>query len=859
LAEIISLKNQALARKLLPLLLAALFGVALYFIHHDLRSVRYHEVVKALQAIPASSVVRGALFTALSYAALTGYDALGCRFAGVSIPYPKIALSSFLAYVFSNNIGFGAVTGGLIRYRIYSLFGVSAVETAAIAGFAAVTFWTGLFAIGGLVLILEPLPWQIPVLGLGLRPLGFAMEAVFLIYVGLAIGLHGRPLRIRQWERALPGPGLVIFQALVSALDWLAVAAAFHAMLPAELGIGLPRATAVYMAAQILAMLSHVPGGVGVFEAAVLLFIPHEGMRSALFGSLLAFRALYYLAPLALGGVTFAVFEGWQGRAWLGRRLSWVREFAAPMAPGVSSVMVFFAGIVLLLSGSTRGLPYRLEWLDRIFPLAVIETSHFLASLCGIALLLLARGLQLRLDSAFHMALWALGAGAVFSLAKGFDVEEACVLLSIGLILLPGRPYFNRRASIREQNFPPGWIAAIAIALMAALWLGLFSYKHVEYSHDLWWRFTLRGNASRFLRAEVGVASLLVFYGIWTAMRAARPSAAVSEPGPAALDHAQAIARAHGAAYGHLALVGDKTLLFSANGKAFIMFSASGRSCVAMGDPVGPEEEMPELIWAFKGLCDRYASHMVFYQVTQSHLPVYIDAGLSFLKLGEEALIPLADFSLEKKAFKALRSNCTRAVREGIEFSVLPPEQVTEVLPQLRVVSDSWLQDKGAREKGFSLGYFDEAYLARCAVAVARVEGRIAAFANLWRCDGKQEFSVDLMRYAGDAPKGIMDFLFASILQYGRDQGYARFNLGMAPLSGLEHHELAPFWAKAASFLYQHGERFYNFQGLRHYKEKFDPLWEPRYLAAQGGMAMPRVLANVTALISGGLKGAMGK
>src|SRR3954469_11214091 len=106
--EMISLRTQALARKVLPLALAALFGVALYFIHHDLRSVHYHEVVKALRAIPASSVARAAIFTALSYAALTGYDALGCRFAGVKIPYPKIALTSFLAYVFSNNIGFGA-------------------------------------------------------------------------------------------------------------------------------------------------------------------------------------------------------------------------------------------------------------------------------------------------------------------------------------------------------------------------------------------------------------------------------------------------------------------------------------------------------------------------------------------------------------------------------------------------------------------------------------------------------------------------------------------------------------------------------------------------------------------------------
>jgi phosphatidylglycerol lysyltransferase len=849
----------ATARKFLPLALAALFGVALYFIHRDLRSVHYHEIGLALRAIPLSSVARAAAFTALSYAALTGYDALGCRFAGVRIPYPKIALTSFLAYVFSNNIGFGALTGGLIRYRIYSLLGVSALETAAIAAFAAVTFWTGLFALGGFVLILEPLPWRIPVLGLGLRPLGFAMEAIFLAYAGLAIGLHGRPLRIGKWERALPGPGLVVFQTLVSALDWIAVAAAFYAMLPPQLGIGLPRAAAVYMAAQILALLSHVPGGVGVFEAAVLLFIPHEGMRGPLFGSLIAFRAVYYLAPLALGGGTFAAFEAYQGRAWLGRRLAWARDFAAPMAPGVSAVMVFFAGVLLLLSGSTRGLPYRLEWLDRVFPLAVIETSHFLASLCGIALLLLARGLQMRSRPAFHMALWSLGAGAVLSLAKGLDFEEACVLLAIALILIPGRPYFNRRAPIREQNLPPGWIAAIALALMAALWLGFFSYKHVEYNHELWWTFALRGNASRFLRAEVGMAGFLVFYGIWTATRPARPAASVLAPGPAALDLAQAIARAHSGSYGHLALVGDKTLLFSANRKAFIMFAAAGRTCVAMGDPVGPEEEMPELVWAFKGLCDRFASHMVFYQVTQAHLPVYIDAGLSFLKLGEEALIPLGSFSLEGGGFKGLRANFNRAVREGIGFAVLPPEEVTGVLPQLRAVSDSWIREKGAREKGFSLGYFDEAYLARCSVAVARVEGRIAAFANLWRCDGKEELSVDLMRYAGDAPKGIMDFLFASILQYGKDQGFARFNLGMAPLSGLGNHELAPFWAKAASFLYEHGERFYNFQGLRQYKEKFDPEWQPRYLAAQGGMALPRVLANVTALISGGLRGAIGK
>jgi phosphatidylglycerol lysyltransferase len=347
-------------RRALPLALAALFAAALFFIHRDLREVHYHDVSRALGAIPKAAILRAFGFTALSYAALTGYDALGCRFAGVRIAYPKIALTSFLSYAFSNHIGFGALSGGLVRYRIYSLFGVGAMQSAAIAAFSAVTFWAGLFLVGGLVLILEPMPWHGLVAGMGLRPLGFLFEAIFLAYLGFAIGLRGRPLRLWGWERALPGPGLVCAQGLVSALDWLAAAAAFHALLPPELAIGLPRATALFMAAQILSLLSNVPGGVGVFEAVILLLIPHEGMRSALFGSLLAFRAVYYLVPLALGAGAFAGFEAWHGRAWLGRRLAWARDFAAPMAPGVASIMVFLAGVVLLLSGSTRGLPHRL-------------------------------------------------------------------------------------------------------------------------------------------------------------------------------------------------------------------------------------------------------------------------------------------------------------------------------------------------------------------------------------------------------------------------------------------------------------------------------------------------------------------
>jgi phosphatidylglycerol lysyltransferase len=157
-------------------------------------------------------------------------------------------------------------------------------------------------------------------------------------------------------------------------------------------------------------------------------------------------------------------------------------------------------------------------------------------------------------------------------------------------------------------------------------------------------------------------------------------------------------------------------------------------------------------------------------------------------------------------------------------------------------------------EKGFSLGYFDRTYLARWPTAVIEREGTICAFANLWPGPDHVEVSVDLMRYRHDAPKDVMESLFMHLLQWGQQQGYQRFALGMAPMSGFERSQVAPMWNRIGRLVYERGGSFYNFQGLRAYKEKFDPVWEPRYLAYPGGLVLPRALADVSALVSGGYR-----
>jgi len=497
------------------------------------------------------------------------------------------------------------------------------------------------------------------------------------------------------------------------------------------------------------------------------------------------------------------------------------------------------------------------EWLDRIFPLTLLELSHFLGSLAGAALLLLARGLQQRLDGAWMLSGGILWIGMFLSLIKGGDYEEAFILGCLLAALLPSRPYFYRKTQLSSQTFSWSWSVAILIVLVSTTWLGMFSYKHLDYSHELWWHFSLYGNASRFLRANVGAVGLVLLISLRLLLRPARIVPGL--PSPAEVEEAFGISRSQTKTYAYLSTLGDKHLLFSADRKAFIMYGVEGRTWVSMGDPVGDREAWVELAWRFKEDCDRSAAWPVFYQVDPENIPLYLDLGLSLLKLGEDARVPLAGFSLEGKSRKGLRYAYNHGVKDGCSFEVVPASEVGPLLPALKAISDEWMATKRTREKGFSLGRFEEGYLLRYPMALVRKGGEIVAFANVWEGGGREELSIDLMRHTQAAPELIMEYLLVNLFLKGAQEGYRYFSLGMAPLAGFEKRSLNPAWHKLAGTLFRHGEHFYNFKGLRSFKEKFHPEWQPRYLAAPGGFALPRILTNLASLISGGFKGVVSK
>jgi phosphatidylglycerol lysyltransferase len=840
------------------LLGVALFGLAIAILHHELSTFHYRDVMEHLASVSRGRFALALGLTAAGYLSLTGYDLLAFRWLGHPLAYPRIALASFIAFVFSHNVGLSFFGGSAVRYRMFTSWGVRPGELAQVIPFNVITFWLGVLAVGGSALSLAPLglpgDWHANLATS--RPLGVAFLGALALYLGQTFRSE-RTLRLRGFAFALPGPGTTAAQLALSSLDWTLAASVLYALLPPAPGLSFVHVAGAFLLAQVAGVMSHVPAGLGVFETLLVLLLAPWLPGDAVLGSALAYRLVYYLAPLGVAAVLFLGFELSERREALRLARSALAQWTPELVPRAFAIATFAAGAVLLLSGATPPAGGRVALIDRLLPLPVLEASHFLASLVGVALLLLARAIQQRVDAGYLLTLAMLVVGALFSLLKGLDWEEASLLCAMFALLLPCRRFFYRRSSLLAQSFTPGWATGILLTLIGTGFVLALAYRHVEYSHDLWWQFELEGDAPRSLRALIGGAGLLGFFALARLLRPAPP--VLVQPSADDLARALPIVRGASRSSAHLALVGDKQLLFHESGAGFVMYGVSGRSWVAMGDPVGPPELRRELAWRFHELADEHHGLTVFYEIGAEDLPLYLDLGLSLRKLGEEARVRVADFSLEGGGRKGLRQTLRRMEREGADFELVPAESVPALLDELAAVSDAWLESKSTREKRFSLGRFDRSYLARTPAAVVRRHGRVVAFANVWAPDARAECSLDLMRYDDEAPSGVMEFLFTELLLWAQRQGYGWLSLGMAPLSGFEHHRLAPLWNRLGALLFRHGENLYNFRGLRAFKEKFAPVWEPRYLASPGGLTLPLVLTQIAALISGGVTGVVAK
>jgi len=844
----------------LPALIGLLlFVTALEVLRRELHEVSWRGLSAAIGSMPPAMLVAAIALTSLNYAVLTAYDFIAFRSIGRRLPRWRVAAASFLAYAIANNVGFAMLSGASVRYRFYTRWGIGAQDFSRIVLSYSVTFWLGLLTLGGVSLMVSPLP---SALGMP-APWVPAFVGVLLLTTAAAYVVaawrHRRPLVVRGFELRFPSVQLALLQLVASTIDWALAGAIVYVLLPPGSAPFLV-VLGAFLIAQVVGLAAHVPGGVGVFEGLMVLLLKPYVTSAQLVPALVAYRAVYYVLPLAIALVALLFDEVRLRRAHAVRAAAVIGRISEQLAPRLVAVCTFIAGVVLLFSGATPAAEHRLALLHRFVPLGIIETSHVIGSVVGVLLLLLSQGLARRLDAAYYLTVVAGAAGMIASLLKGGDWEEALALGALLLLLWRARPAFNRTAAFFATRFSAAWIAAVVAALAASVWLGLFAFKHVEYSHDLWWQFELDAEASRFLRATIGASTAVLLFA--AARLIGHAPHDVEAPSSEDLARAGDIISTQPATYPSLVYLRDKALIFDDRRDAFLMYAVQGRTWVALKDPVGAPARVPELIRMFIERCDDFGGTPVFYEVGPQYLHHYADFGLTTAKIGEDACVQLARFSLEGPRGARFRQVTKRFEKDGCSFRVIPAADVPTVMDALVDVSDDWLRSKVGAEKGFSVGFFDPEYLARFPLAIVERGGRIVAFANLWpgagglpRAESRGgELSIDLMRYHGLAPRSVMEALIVQVLIWGKANGYESFDLGVAPMSGFEASPFAPLHARAGNFLYEHGARLYNFQGLRAFKEKFDPVWESRYLVYPGGLRLPRIAADVSALVAGGYR-----
>jgi phosphatidylglycerol lysyltransferase len=863
-----------------PLLTAigslVIFLISLRVINHELTQYTLQDLQRAVDDIGVISILCAILAATAAYGALAFNDRFALAMLGKRLPHSRTARASLAAYALANTLGYSWATAATARQRLYRKWGLLPTEIGALSFVTGTGVQVGGLAAAGLGLLIAAR--EVALHGPLNTPFWFGVGLVTLVPAALWItyamrgplktGVVGAPL-----TRPTPQTALAHLAAIM--LDWMGAAAVLYILLPNHGGWTFPAFLAVYVLAGMLGAISGAPGGLGVFEAAILTLAPISQDTPGAAIALVLYRLIYNVIPLTVSALILGLDQaapaarpaarvarhvGSKVKASivsrLGARLgSGLGEATLEFSPRILAALVFAAGLVLLASVATPSLTDRLKILQDWNLLAISELSHFGTSIVGVALLIVAAGLWKKVDAAWVAALALLIAGIIFSLSKGLDWEEASALMVVLLIMLPCRRAFTRSSRLGTQVLSPGWIAAVAGAVAASGWLALFSYQHVDFRSELWWEFVRDADAARALRSFTGACVLTLMVAIWSFVRPLRSNRRTSNPQDLARVQAILDETPSHRADTNLAFLGDKSFLFSNSGRSFIMYRPRGNRWIAYGEPIGPTEERPELLSKMREAADQADARPVYYAVSRDQVADFAAFGYGVRKIGETAVIDLRSFSLTGKDAQNLRTARNKMARDGVTFSVVSAQDTHALLAEMANVSKAWMKAHQGNEKTFSLGAFDRAYLTRFSTAIARsADGVLLAFANIWTTADGHEVSIDLMRYLPDGPKGVMDYLFVEIALWAQAQGFTRFNLGMAPLSGLDDMRGAPFLVRLGAIMFEEGEAFYGFRGLRQFKDKFSPSWEPLYLCAPPDVLMVSALFDVAVLTSGGLR-----
>ncbi len=612
----------------------ALLGVlllcgAVYVVQREFRHLKIADIAVALDAIPHRALIISFIFTVLSYGVLTFYDRLGTIYAGNVVSYGRVAFASFCAYALSHNLGFAAVSGAAVRYRLYAHWGLTPLQIGKVVAFCSLTFGLGAMVLGGVVLFTEPkaVPFfgnQLPVLlmyGIGALMWGLVAGYVALARFLGVFTLFGHQVELPNWKMA-------ILQVLLATVDVAVTAAIMHALLPPAPGLNYLRFLGVYLASYTAGLAANVPGGLGVFDTALLVGLSPYLEPPQIIGAIVVFRLYYYIIPLFLAGSLFTGNEVLlRGRGFLSSAVKFggLQELTPDFAVTAATGAVALCGLLLLCIGVIEPRP-DFSWIDPDFADVAETAGQFIPSLIGAALLVLAIKMAQRVALAWGATIFLLLLAAAYTVAQGERVWVPCVLSFTALLIAPFRSAFYRRAQVFSGRMETG--VALPLLCFSGCVLALAAFEpHVRWlENDTWWGVILSPDVPNSLRASV--AFTVVIGGVALAR--------LLHPGKVHPQLWSADSRLRYAALGAMPPAEADGVVWGEADRAAIPYRHVGGVLLALGDPAGASTDCASAIWRLRDLAAQEGLDPAIWGAGPAMLKIYADLGLSPVRIGPD-------------------------------------------------------------------------------------------------------------------------------------------------------------------------------------------------------------------------------
>lgn len=621
--------------------LPAMLGVALligaiYVVQREFRHLRLKDIGAALDAIPLHALAYAFSWTILSYFILTFYDRLGTIYAGHKVSYGRVAFASFCAYALSHNLGFAAVSGAAVRYRLYAHWGLTPLQIGKTVAFCSLTFGLGGMVLGGAILFWEPR--AVPFFGehlphIALYGAGALLWGIVIAYVSLARVF--RHVRILGHDIELPGWRMAIVQVLLATVDVATTATIFYTLVPHAPGLTWLIFLGVYLSSYSAGLLASLPGGIGVFDTAMLFGLAPYVSAPRTVGAIVVFRLYYYVIPLFLAGSMFAgneiVVRGGGLLRHL-RRLPPVQaigrwsepDFAVAAATGA----VGLCGVLMLCLGVLAP-QADFSWIDPDFAALATQAGQFVPSLIGAGLVIMAIGLSHRVNLAWSLTILLLITGAAFAATQENRLWVVGVLALTAMLLAPFRACFYRHAHLMTGPLDPSSAMSLTVLVVCLISLAV-TRPHTQALHNnAFWAVIMSREVPNTVRLAVGIAVLFGLIALWLLLRPGRvhylPWDSTSQQ--------------------RLLSFGSRTSLTDVDGvvmgeseRAAIPFRRCGRVLLGLGDPAGDETDRISAIWRLRDLAQQEGVDAAVWGAGPELLKIYNDLGLTALPLGPDGL-----------------------------------------------------------------------------------------------------------------------------------------------------------------------------------------------------------------------------